>query len=99
MHRAFFFNEESASEEDMKVLKEINKDIRKQMEASLNIDKFEEVSGITIDEFFNGENVIDVNLNAKNAKKIGLIKKITNMIKTQSKELLLLMKLDFKNNF
>jgi len=87
LHRASMFNESQRSEADMVELKEINKQLRTAMEAKLDIPKFERLAGVTLNEFFNGENVVDVNFNAKNAKKIKLIKNITNLAPEQIKAL------------
>lgn len=79
MHRAHFIHPEDASEDDQKELDEINASFRKAMEAKLNIPAFEKLAGVSLDEFFGGEKVINVRFNAKSAKKIRLIKKITNL--------------------
>ena len=77
LHRASTFF--TPTEKETELLKSINDDIRKAFEKKLNIPEFEKIAGVTLDEFFNSEEVIDVNLNAKQAKKIGLINKITNL--------------------
>jgi ATP-dependent protease ClpP protease subunit len=83
LHRASNFFEDN--DEIKAEVKEINVNIRKAFEKKLDIAKFEEIASkqhnreITIDEFFNGEKVIDVRLNAKQAKSIGLIKNIKPM--------------------
>lgn len=87
LHRASLFNESQRSEADVIELKEINKQLRTAMEAKLDIPKFEKLAGVTMDEFFEGKNVVDVNFNAKNAKKIKLIKNITNLAPEQIKAL------------
>ena len=66
LHRASLFNESQQSEANIAELKEINKQLRTAMEAKLDIPKFEKLAGATLDEFFEGENVVDVNFNAKN---------------------------------
>lgn len=73
LHRASTF---SSAPEDLKVLAGINKDIRAAFEKKIDIPKFEKIAGVTLDEFFTSEEVIDVNLTAKQAKSIKLISKI-----------------------
>lgn len=79
MHRAHFSHPEDADEDDQRELDEMNVAFRKAMEARLDIPAFEKLAGVSLDEFFTGEKVINVRFNAKSAKKIGLIKKITNL--------------------
>ena len=86
-HRAHFEFNPHPSEAAQERLDNINKQLRAAMEARLDIPKFEKIAGVTLDEFFNSENVINVNLNAKKAKSIGLIKKITNLAPEQIKAL------------
>jgi len=76
LHRASVF---MPTDEEKKQLKGINADIRRAFEASLNIAEFENISGVLIDDFFNSEDVIDVNLNALQAKQIGLIDTINEL--------------------
>lgn len=80
LHRADSF---SKSEDTLKELKKINTDFRKAFEARLDVEAFEKIAGITLDDFFNSDEQIDVNLNAKEAKKIGLISKIIKMEASQ----------------
>ena len=86
-HRAHFEFNPHPSEAAQERLDNINKQLRDAMEARLNIPKFEKIAGVTLDEFFNGDSVINVNLNAKKAKSIGLIKKIINLAPEQIKAL------------
>jgi len=76
LHRA---NTMSTRPSDLALLGEINKDIRAAFEKKLNIPEFESIAGVSLDEFFNSEKPIDVNINAKEAKKIGLISKINKV--------------------
>jgi len=76
IHRADSYVE---TEEERALLASINKDLKTKMKARLDGAKFKEVTGYTIDEIFDSETVIDVWLNAKQAKEIGLIKKINKL--------------------
>lgn len=67
------------NEDDQKFLDKINKEIRKHMETKLDIEVLESIAGVTMDDIFNGEEVKDVWLTAKEAKKIGLINKVNRM--------------------
>lgn len=80
LHRADGYVE---SEEDQKWLDNINKDLRKQMEMRMNMEVFNEVTGVTMDEIFDPKKRINVLLDASQAKKIGLIDKV---IKLEPKE-------------
>jgi ATP-dependent protease ClpP protease subunit len=71
--------------EDQAFLDKINKDLRKQMESRLNMEKFEEVTGKTMDQIFDPKQRIDVWIDAKQAKKIGLIQKIKKLTPQQIK--------------
>ena len=86
-HRAHFAFNPDPSEAAQERLDNINKELRAAMEAKLDIPKFEKIAGVTLDEFFNGDSIVNVNLNAKKAKSIGLIKKITNLAPEQIKAL------------
>lgn len=86
-HRAHFEFNPHPSEAAQERLDNINKQLRVAMEARLDIPKFEKIAGVTLDEFFNGDTIVNVNLNAKKAKSIGLIKKITNLAPEQIKAL------------
>ncbi len=86
-HRAHFEFNPDPSEAAQERLDNINEQLRGAMEARLDIPKFEKIAGVTLDEFFNGDSIVNVNLNAKKAKSIGLIKKITNLAPEQIKAL------------
>jgi ATP-dependent protease ClpP protease subunit len=57
-------------------LDNVNKALRKALEAKIDVTKFEKISGVTIDQLFSMDGRIDVTLNAKQAKQIKLINKI-----------------------
>jgi ATP-dependent protease ClpP protease subunit len=76
LHRASSMN---PTVDQSKELKAINADIKRAFEAKLDIATFENISGVLIDDFFNSEEVIDVNLNAIQARQIGLIDTINEL--------------------
>lgn len=80
LHRAHGYVD---NPDDQKLLDNINKDLRKQMESRLNMDVFEKVCGCTLDDIFNSEERRDIMLTAKDAKKIGLIDKIIKLSKPE----------------
>ena len=76
IHRADGYVE---SEEDKKFLADINKQIRAKLEKKINKDTFKEATGVSFDEIFDMNNRKNVNLSAKQAKKIGLVDKIIRL--------------------
>lgn len=67
------------STEDQNYLDQINANLRKKLEAKVDAAKWKEVTGISIKEMFEGENRIDVSLNAKQAKQLGIVTKIVTL--------------------
>lgn len=82
IHRADGYVE---SPEDQLFLDKINKDLRKQMETRLNMEVFESVTGKTLDQIFDPKQRIDLWIDAKQAKKIGLVNKIKKLDPNQYK--------------
>jgi len=76
VHRADGFVE---TDEDKAYLAKINKDLRTKMEKRINADTFKEVTGYSFDDIFNPDTRINVVIDAKAAKKIGLIDKIIRL--------------------
>jgi len=77
IHRASGFVE---NEQDQKLLDAINKDLRRALESKIDQEKFEKITGFTMDDIFEGEKRIDVWLTAAEAKKVGLIDKVNKII-------------------
>lgn len=67
------------SESDKTFLARINKDLRSKLLDRVDAVIFKEVTGYTVDEMFDSENRIDITLDAKQAKKIGLVQKINKL--------------------
>jgi len=76
IHRGDMFVE---SEEDKQLLATINADMRKKLNSRINNDKLKELKGYTIDELFDAEKRIDLWLDAKQAKAVGLIDSIISL--------------------
>jgi ATP-dependent protease ClpP protease subunit len=74
LHKARGYAE---SEEDKLFLESVNKDLRSKMEQKFDAALWFEVTGVTIADVF--EKDIDVWLNAKQAKKLGMVKKINRL--------------------
>lgn len=60
-------------------LKKINKDLRAAMEGKFTAKLWKEVTGVSLDDLFSLEQRIDVQINAQQAKKLGLINKINKI--------------------
>ena len=67
------------NDNDRALLAKINKDLRAKMTKRFDAAVFKEVTGYTIAEMFDAEKRIDIDLDAKQAKKIGLINKIIRL--------------------
>lgn len=65
------------TDDDQKLLDDINKDLKAKMNQKFDASLFESVTGHSIDEMF--EKNIDIWLNAKQAKKLGLVNKINRL--------------------
>ena len=71
------------SPEDQKFLDGINKDLRAKLTSKIDADKFKEITGKSIEDLFDSKDRIDVWLTAKQAKQVGLIKKIVKLDPTE----------------
>lgn len=88
LHRASFPSFVEVTDEKMEQLKDINKEIKQAFVQRINIDKFEKIAGVSVNRFFDSEKErIDVNLTAKQAKSIGLIKNVINLNPVEIKAL------------
>ncbi len=67
------------TEERKERLKEINDDLRAALEAKVDVAKFEKIGGVTMDELFSMDGVVDVTFTAEEAKEIGIINKINRI--------------------
>lgn len=76
LHRADMY---VSTPEDQTFLNKVNGDLRRQMEAKIDGKILKELKGVSIKEMFDSEKRIDVHLTAAEAKKIGLITKVTKL--------------------
>lgn len=81
VHRAAYsaWYEREMSEEERNSVKNTNANLRKAMEAKINVAKFEALKGVTLDQLFSMESRIDVTLTAQEALAIGLVNKINTI--------------------
>lgn len=76
LHRAAAFIE---NDENKKETIGVNKMLRAKLEKVVKADVFKSVTGFSLDEMFSLDKRINITLNAKEAKKIGLIQKIRKL--------------------
>ncbi len=81
IHRADTFVD---NEDDRNMLIKINADLRAQLEKKLNVERFVEITGVTLDEIFALENRKEVYLSAEQAEQVGLISEVKNIDVTAS---------------
>lgn len=79
MHRAAFASWFNPSEDDIKSLKQMNDQLKKIALKKFDQDNFKAITGYTIDEVFDSEPRIDVEIDAKKAKKLGLVQEIKTL--------------------
>ena len=75
----------------------VNASLRDAMEAKIDVPLFEKITKVTLDRLFSTEERVDVYLNAKDAKKIGLIDKVVNITPKKKAEIVAL-RMVAKNN-
>jgi|GEM_PF-1778460 ATP-dependent protease ClpP protease subunit len=68
-------------------LKRVNDSLRKAMEGKIDLEALEQLKGVTLDDIFSMDDRIDVFLSAKEAKKIGLVTKITKITPKRQAEI------------
>lgn len=76
LHRADAYAE---TDEQKAFLASVNKDLRVKLEKKVKPEMFAEVTGVSFDEMFSAEKRIDVWIDAKQAKKLGLVDKINKL--------------------
>lgn len=82
-HRASGSN--NPSEEEQNLINQKNKEIKAKMKAKFNEELFKKYTGYTIDEMFDGDEVVNVWLTAKQAEKVGLVQKVNTLSPKKSK--------------
>jgi ATP-dependent protease ClpP protease subunit len=68
-------------------LARMNKSLRAAFEAKVDVDKFAEITKVTVDQLFSMDGRIDVTITAKDAKKIGLINRIVTITPQKKAEI------------
>ena len=82
LHRATMFVDGPA---DQAFLDKVNKDLRAKLESKIDVDKFKKITGFTLDQLFDAEQRIEVNLTASEAKEIGLVNKVVVLTPEEAK--------------
>ena len=88
-HRAAFpefieNNKELFTDEMKAMLKRTNDDLRKAFEAKIDLEKFKEITGTSVDELFSMDSRVDVFLTSNEAKQVNLINKINKITPERS---------------
>lgn len=82
VHRADGYAE---TDEQKTFLAKVNKDFRTKMESKISADEFKNVTGFSYDEMFATDKRMNIFLDAKQAKKLGLISKINKLSPEETK--------------
>lgn len=75
-HRADMY---VSSPEDQAFLNSVNQDLKNKMSSKVDSDLMKEITGYSIDDIFDPEKRLDVWINAKDAKKLGIVNKINKI--------------------
>lgn len=76
LHRASMY---SPTPEDQIFLDKVNKDLKTKLLSKIDTEQFKNITGVDFEDLFTAEKRIDVWLTAQEAKKIGLVNKITKL--------------------
>lgn len=76
LHRAYGYVD---TDDEKEFLKNVNVKLREKLEARIDQDKFKKITGKTLDDVFDSQEIIDVYLTADQAKKIGLVSKVERL--------------------
>lgn len=102
-HRAAYFFEQDMSEADKKELNKINQFARKGIEDKVGAEKWEQVTGVSLDAMFSMGSRIDVNVDAEEALEMGLVdtivpvtQSIINKVAAHNKQLAVAMNMKVK---
>jgi len=83
-----------ASEDEKKWLLKVNAMLRQKMEAKIDKAVWKELTGVSISQLFDSEQRIDVTIDAKQAKKLGIVSKVTKLEPKKARAI----KADYDNN-
>ncbi len=90
IHRAAYskwYEDEYMTETDKASLTAMNADLERAFRNKVDVAKFEQITGVKVKDIFSMDSRIDVEINAKQAKQIGLISKINTITPTKSAEI------------
>lgn len=82
-HRAASYGEDDP--ETKRFVEKVNSDMRKKLTARVSDEKFKKVTGHTIEEMFSMETRLNIWLNAKQMKELGLVSKIRTLKPSEQK--------------
>jgi ATP-dependent protease ClpP protease subunit len=80
-------NTELFDESRRKSLEDANAKLRSALEAKVDASQWERITGVSIDEMFSMEGRIDVELDAEQAKELGIVNKINRITPTKRAEI------------
>lgn len=87
-HRAAYPSWVNVSEAMQKELDDINAELRSAMESKIDKSKWKQITGVSIREMFDGsKDRIDVTINAKDAKRLGIVKKVINLSSIEAQKI------------
>lgn len=69
----------NASPDEQALVDQKNKEMKAKMKAKFNEDKFKQITGISIDDIFDGPEVVNVWLTGKQAEQVGLVQKVVKL--------------------
>jgi len=78
-HRAAYFFEQDMTEAERKELNRVNTYIRQGIESKVGSEKWEQVTGVSLDEMFSMDGRIDVLVDAEQALEMGLVSSIESV--------------------
>lgn len=91
LHRAAAASWIENDPEQMKLygpfLDQINKYLRAGLEAKIDVAKLKELKGVTMNQLFSMDGRVEITLNAKEAKQIGLVNRIVSITPAKKKEI------------
>jgi len=80
-------SKEHMTEERKSILKGVNDNLRSALEARISTDDFKSVTKVGFDEIFSMDSRVDVFLDAKQAKKLGLVSKVNVLTPKRKKQI------------
>lgn len=87
-HRAAYPSWMTVTDQMQSELDDINSELRQKMESVVDKSKWKEITGVSIREMFDAKkDRIDVTISAKDAKKLGIVKKVINLSSIEAQQI------------